>query len=103
MAVEQVTTKKRANLNLNVDGCSAVSLVGVLRSGGAVALDEVKDLMSFGVLNGFFVLGRSVGFMGHDLDQLRLKQPLYRHPWDDITCVQELAGFKHERHAASNR
>ena len=26
------------------------------------------------------------------LVQLRLKQPLYRHPWDDITYIQELAG-----------
>jgi len=92
LEVEQLTTKKRANLILNVDGCIAVSFVDMIRSCGAFSRDEADDLMSFGTLNGLFVLGRSIGFIGHYLDQLRLKQPLYRHPWDDITYIQELAG-----------
>jgi ATP citrate (pro-S)-lyase len=91
LQVEQITTKKRANLILNVDGCIAVSFVDMIRSCGAFSREECEDLMSFGCLNGLFVLGRSVGFIGHFLDQLRLKQPLYRHPWDDITYIQELA------------
>ncbi len=37
-----------------------------------------------GTLNGLFVLGRSIGFIGHHLDQKRLRAPLYRHPADDI-------------------
>lgn len=40
-----------------------------------------------GTLNGLFVLGRSIGFIGHYLDQKRLKQGLYRHPWDDISYM----------------
>ena len=36
---------------------------------------------------GLFVLGRSIGFIGHHLDQVRLKQGLYRHPTDDITYM----------------
>ena len=35
-------------------------------------------------MNGLFVLGRSIGFIGHHLDQKRLRAPLYRHPADDI-------------------
>merc|ERR1711953_260794 len=92
LQVEQLTTKKRANLILNVDGCIAVCFVDMLRSCGAFSREECDDLQSFGCLNGLFVLGRSIGFIGHYLDQLRLKQPLYRHPWDDITYIQELAG-----------
>jgi len=92
LAVEQITTKKRANLILNVDGCIAVSFVDMLRSCGAFTKEEADDMMSFGCLNGLFVLGRSIGFIGHYLDQLRLKQPLYRHPWDDITYINEPAG-----------
>merc|ERR1719450_1397023 len=92
LAVEQLTTRKRANLILNVDGCIAVSFVDMIRSCGAFSREECDDLMNFGCLNGLFVLGRSIGFVGHYLDQLRLKQPLYRHPWDDITYIQELAG-----------
>eukprot|EP00403_Amphidinium_massartii_P008515 CAMPEP_0178409836 /NCGR_PEP_ID=MMETSP0689_2-20121128/20666_1 /TAXON_ID=160604 /ORGANISM="Amphidinium massartii, Strain CS-259" /LENGTH=1087 /DNA_ID=CAMNT_0020030987 /DNA_START=63 /DNA_END=3326 /DNA_ORIENTATION=- len=91
LEVEQITTKKRANLILNVDGCIAVSFVDMLRSCGAFTKEEADDLINFGCLNGLFVLGRSIGFMGHYLDQLRLKQPLYRHPWDDITYIQQLA------------
>ncbi|KAL7415004.1 hypothetical protein BDY24DRAFT_369343 [Mrakia frigida] len=37
-----------------------------------------------GTLNGLFVLFRSIGFIGHFLDQKLLKQPLYRHPSDDF-------------------
>lgn len=42
------------------------------------------DATQIGTLNGLFVLGRSIGFIGHHLDQKRLKQGLYRHPADDI-------------------
>jgi len=91
LAVEQLTTRKRANLILNVDGCIAVSFVDMIRSCGAFSREECDDLMSFGTLNGLFVLGRSMGFIGHYLDQLRLKQPLYRHPWDDITYINDTA------------
>ena len=49
--------------------------------------DEAENIIQNGTLNGLFVLGRSVGFIGHFLDQKRLKQGLYRHPWDDISYV----------------
>ncbi|CAE8600624.1 unnamed protein product [Polarella glacialis] len=65
LAVEQITTRKRANLILNVDGCIAVSFVDMIRSCGAFTREECDDLMSFGCLNGLFVLGRSMGFIGH--------------------------------------
>jgi len=91
LAVEQITTKKRANLILNVDGCIACCFSDMLRSCGAFSKQEADDLGSFGCLNGLFILGRSIGFVGHHIDQLRLKQPLYRHPWDDITYIEKLA------------
>jgi ATP citrate (pro-S)-lyase len=87
LAVEQVTTKKRANLILNVDGCIAVCFVDLLRSCGAFKTEEANELIRNGCLNGLFVLGRSIGFIGHFLDQKRLKQGLYRHPWDDISYL----------------
>merc|ERR1711972_163962 len=92
LGVEAVTTRKKANLILNVDGCIAVAFVDMLRSCGGFTKDEVTELISYGCLNGLFVVGRSIGFIGHYLDQLRLKQPLYRHPWDDITYIETLAG-----------
>merc|ERR1712196_349397 len=85
LAVEQLTTKKKANLILNVDGCIAVVFVDMIRGCGAWSKTEADEIIESGCLNGLFVLGRSCGFIGHYLDQNRLKQPLYRHPWDDIT------------------
>jgi len=89
LAVEQVTTKKKANLILNVDGCIAVCFVDMLRSCGAFSTEEANELVKNGCLNGLFVLGRSIGFIGHHLDQKRLKQGLYRHPWDDISYLND--------------
>ena len=89
LAVEQVTTKKKANLILNVDGCVAVCFVDMLRGCGAFSNEEADDMIRNGCLNGLFVLGRSIGFIGHFLDQKRLKQGLYRHPWDDISYLDD--------------
>ena len=87
LGVEEVTTSKKANLILNVDGCIAVCFVDMLRSSGAFTFSEIDELVDAGCLNGLFVLARTTGFIGHYLDQKRLKQPLYRHPWDDITYI----------------
>lgn len=87
LEVEKVTTSKRNNLILNVDGLIGVSFVDLLRGCGAFTREEADEYLSYGCLNGMFVLGRSIGFIGHYLDQVRLKQPLYRHPWDDISYV----------------
>merc|ERR1711937_1079130 len=87
LGVEEVTTSKKANLILNVDGCIAVTFVDMLRSTNAFSHEEIDEFVDGGCLNGLFVLARSMGFIGHYLDQRRLKQALYRHPWDDITYM----------------
>lgn len=55
--------------------------------GYVIFREEAQEYVEIGTLNGLFVLGRSMGFIGHYLDQKRMKQGLYRHPWDDITYV----------------
>ncbi len=87
LAVETVTTSKKDNLILNVDGCVAVCFVDLLRNCGAFSPEEAEDYLEMGVLNGLFVLGRSIGLIAHYLDQKRLRTGLYRHPWDDITYL----------------
>ncbi|KAK7422098.1 ATP citrate lyase subunit 1 [Neonectria punicea] len=87
LAVESVTTSKKDNLILNVDGCIAVCFVDLLRNCGAFSAEEAEDYLKMGVLNGLFVLGRSIGLIAHYLDQKRLRTGLYRHPWDDITYL----------------
>ncbi len=83
LEVEKVTTAKKENLILNVDGTIGVLLVDMFRNLG-YADEEIDELINAGAFNAFFVLGRSIGFIGHILDEKRLAMPLYRHPWDDI-------------------
>jgi ATP-citrate lyase alpha-subunit len=83
LEVEKLTTSKKDNLILNVDGTIGVLMVDMWR-----ALDydneEIDMFIEAGALNAFFILGRSIGFIGHILDEKRLAMPMYRHPFDDI-------------------
>ncbi|XP_065896652.1 ATP-citrate synthase-like isoform X2 [Dysidea avara] len=87
LQVEKITTAKKPNLILNVDGVIATSFVDLIRNCGAFTREEATEYIEIGSLNGLFVLGRTMGFIGHYLDQKRLKQGLYRHPWDDISYL----------------
>ncbi|XP_059178489.1 ATP-citrate synthase-like isoform X1 [Physella acuta] len=87
LEVEKITTSKKPNLILNVDGLIGVAFVDLLRNCGCFTAEEAQEFIEIGALNAMFVLGRSMGFIGHFLDQKRLKQGLYRHPWDDISYI----------------
>jgi ATP citrate (pro-S)-lyase len=87
LEVEKLTTAKKDNLILNVDGCIGICFVDMLRN--EMPKTEADDYVKMGALNGLFVVGRTIGMTGHFLDQKRLKQGLYRHPWDDITYMTE--------------
>lgn len=87
LEVEQITTKKKANLILNVDGCIAVCFMDMLESTGLFSEAEIREIIGRGALNGLFIIGRTIGLVGHVIDQQRLEQPLYRHPWEDITYM----------------
>jgi ATP-citrate lyase alpha-subunit len=81
LEVEALTTRKKETLILNIDGTIAAVLLDILDS--QMSRSEVHDLLSMEAFNAFFVLARSIGMIGHFIDQKRLKQPLYRHPeWD---------------------
>merc|ERR1711879_1087976 len=87
LEVQEITTKKKSNLILNVDGAIAVCFVDLLRSCGQFTRAEADELVANGVLNGIFVASRTFGLVGHFLDQRRMKQTLYRHPADDISFL----------------
>ena len=84
LAVERVTVQKGENLILNVDGCIGVLFLDALQSSGVFSKQEVEEILSIGYLNGLFALSRSIGLIGHILDQKRLGEGLYRHPTEDI-------------------
>jgi len=81
--VEALTTSKKENLILNVDGTIGILMVDMWRALGYPE-DEIDEFISSGTLNSFFIVGRTIGFIGHVLDEKRLAMPMYRHPMDDI-------------------
>jgi len=87
LAVEEETLKKSDNLILNVDGAIGASFLDMLYYSGFTE-EEIKEIVEIGYVNGLFAIARSIGMVGHILDQKRLKQPLYRHPNDDIYVLK---------------
>ncbi len=83
LTVEQLTTSKKDNLILNVDGTIGILMVDMWRALG-YSEKEIDEFIESGTLNSFFILGRTIGFIGHVLDEKRLAMPMYRHPFDDI-------------------
>ncbi|MDP2718121.1 MAG: citrate/2-methylcitrate synthase, partial [Candidatus Micrarchaeota archaeon] len=84
LGVEALTTQKKGNLILNVDGCIAALFLDLFDSCPEFTDEEKRQYVDIGVLNAFFALGRSIGMIGHAIDQKRLSQPLYRHSFEDI-------------------
>jgi citrate synthase len=91
LEVEAITTQKKGNLILNVDGCIGITFVDMLWSiPNLFTKDEVDEIIELGCLNALFVVGRSIGIFGHVFDQKRLKQPLYRTSYDDIAYMTDI-------------
>ena len=88
--VEALTTSKKENLILNVDGTIGILMVDMWRALG-YSENEIDEFIESGTLNAFFILGRTIGFIGHVLDEKRLAMPMYRTPWDDILYDVEKA------------
>lgn len=83
LEVEKLTTAKKDTLILNVDGCIGVLSVDMMYGLGW-SEERIKAVVDGGGLNGLFLLGRTIGMIGHYMDQSTQKAELYRHPWDDI-------------------
>ncbi|HEY9129113.1 MAG TPA: citrate/2-methylcitrate synthase [Sulfurovum sp.] len=88
--VEALTTSKKENLILNVDGTIGILMVDMWRALG-YSETEIDEFIASGTLNAFFIVGRSIGFIGHVLDEKRLAMPMYRHPMDDILYDVQMA------------
>ncbi|MBU1658060.1 ATP citrate synthase [bacterium] len=90
LTVEQLTTSKKENLILNVDGTIGILMVDMWRALG-YSEEDINEFISSGTLNSFFILGRTIGFIGHVLDEKRLAMPMYRHPMSDILYDVQVA------------
>jgi ATP citrate (pro-S)-lyase len=87
LAVQRITTAKKGNLILNVDGAIAAVLLDILSEKEKYTDDQLKQLTEVEFFNALFVLSRSVGFIAHFLDQKRLDEGLFRLPDTLVTYI----------------
>ena len=85
--VEAITTQKKGNLILNVDGHIAALMLDVLAQEEGYTPRELDQLIAADFFNALFVIPRTVGFISHYLDQKRLDEGLFRLPDDDVFLV----------------
>lgn len=78
LGVEKVTTAKKGNLILNVDGAIGAVLLDLLTQKEKFSTIELQELVDAEFFNAFFVLSRAVGFTAHYLDQRRHDEGLFR-------------------------
>ena len=69
--VEGLTTLKKPNLILNVDGHVAALLLDIMEAMHYTP-EQIQMYIQADIFNGLFVLARSIGFIGHHIDQKRL-------------------------------
>ncbi|HEX4774543.1 MAG TPA: citrate/2-methylcitrate synthase [Candidatus Saccharimonadales bacterium] len=85
--IESVTTSKKANLILNVDGAIAAIMLDLLESELDYKHDQLQELVDIEFFNAIFILSRSAGFMAHYLDQRRHDEGLLRLGEDDVAYI----------------
>ena len=82
--VETITTTKKGNLILNIDGAIGAVMLDILESELGYEPDELRELADIEFFNALFVLSRSIGFTAHYLDQRRHDEGLFRFNPDDV-------------------
>ncbi len=85
--VEAITTTKKGNLILNIDGAIGAVMLDILESELGYEPDELRELADIEFFNALFVLSRSIGFTAHYLDQRRHDEGLFRLESDDVRYI----------------
>lgn len=83
--VASITTGKKAQLILNVDGAIAALLLDILVEEEGYNTEQIRSLIKTEFCNAIFIFARSVGFMAHFMEQKRLDEGLFRLPDDQIS------------------
>lgn len=86
-AVEAITTAKKGNLILNVDGAIAAIMLDLLSSELDYDHKKLAELVDIEFFNALFVLSRSIGFTAHYLDQRRYDEGLLRLSNDEVAYI----------------
>ena len=87
LQVEAITTDKKANLILNLDGAVAAIMLDLLAEKEDFTAEKLKECIDTEFFNALFIFPRSAGFIAHFLDQKRLDEGLFRLPEDEVLFV----------------
>jgi ATP citrate (pro-S)-lyase len=85
LGVQAVTTSKKGNLILNVDGAIAAILLDLLATELNYDETKLRELVDIEFFNTLFVLSRSIGLSAHYLDQRRHDEGLLRLTDQDVS------------------
>jgi ATP citrate (pro-S)-lyase len=85
--VEAITTTKKANLILNVDGMIAAVMLDILESEMGYTNKQLLELVDIEFFNSLFIISRTIGFTSHYLDQRRHDEGLFRLSDDDVRYI----------------
>ena len=88
LSIKAITTTKKTNLILNVDGAIAAILLDILESEFGYDQQDLRELVEIEFFNALFVLSRSIGFTAHYLDQRRHDEGLLRLSPDDVRYIE---------------
>lgn len=87
LGVERVTSLKAKSLVLNLDGILGVLFLDMMDGCSEFTREEMAGFVECGCLSSLLAFARSIGLVGHAMDQKRLNQPLYVHPTEEtIFC-----------------
>ncbi len=87
LSVQAVTTAKKGNLILNVDGAIAAVLLDLLESELGYTKQQLESLVQAEFFNALFVISRSIGFTAHFIDQRRHDEGLFRLGANDVAYL----------------
>lgn len=88
LEVEKITSSKKSNLILNVDGRMSAILLDILTEKENYTVRDLKILTEAETFNSFFIIPRTVGFIAHFLDQKRLDEGLFRMPREEVSFIK---------------
>lgn len=88
-SVEAITTSKKTNLILNVDGTIAAVMLDLLVQELHYTPQQLRELVDIEFFNSLFVISRAIGFTGHFLDQKRNDEGLFRLEDSDLQYFPE--------------
>lgn len=80
--VEEVTTAKSGSLILNVDGILAALFLDMFAEKERYSGEDLRRLIDQEFFNALFIIPRTVGFIGHALEQKKNDEGLFRLPED---------------------